>query len=387
MIEATQAVSAAVSAGPVASAPVASDGVTGRRDTGEFGRTLEARVREGAGKAHGEEAGAATRAKGKGQAAGEKRAGEHKSVQLQAGVEAAGDMGEAQAAAPASAVGVAAVIAAAVDAPKLAGQVMDADGGNVTAKASTRPVGVAVPAAAVVLPAPAGAATVSDAGTNVPVAGLRAGLAVQAEIAKVAALPAAEAAPVLVAPSAAVQGGGATVHGSAKEGAPVAGAKVDAEPVVRADEARVFEASPGALEVGVANSTHGWLRVRAEVDDGGAVVAQVLAANTTAAEGLHKELPALSAFLAHEQVGVSSLVVHAPASAAGAQDAALNFAQDRFAQGQGSSARSGGEKEKSSAGSGVADNQEIANGLGTVLNLPSQFGGGILHGGWLSVRV
>ena len=89
----------------------------------------------------------------------------------------------------------------------------------------------------------------------------------------------------------------------------------------------MFEASSGVLEVGVANSTHGWLRVRAEVDEGGAVVAQVLATNAVAAEGLHKELPALSAFLAHEQVGVSSLVVHAPANAAGAQDAALNFAQ------------------------------------------------------------
>ncbi|WP_433972941.1 hypothetical protein [Tunturiibacter lichenicola] len=72
-------------------------------------------------------------------------------------------------------------------------------------------------------------------------------------------------------------------------------------------------ATPTALEVGIQNGTHGWLKVRAEMTDNGAVNASVSASSTTGEEMLHRELPSLTAYLQAEKVTVNTVVVHATA--------------------------------------------------------------------------
>jgi hypothetical protein len=77
---------------------------------------------------------------------------------------------------------------------------------------------------------------------------------------------------------------------------------------------RMLTATPTALEVGIQNGTHGWLRVRAEMADGGAVNASVSASSSAGQEMLHRELPALTAYLQEEKVAVNAIVVHIPSA-------------------------------------------------------------------------
>jgi hypothetical protein len=77
----------------------------------------------------------------------------------------------------------------------------------------------------------------------------------------------------------------------------------------------MLTATPTALEVGIQNGTHGWLRVRAEMADGGVVNASVSAASSAGQEMLHRELPALTAYLQGEKVAVNAIVVHTPLAA------------------------------------------------------------------------
>jgi hypothetical protein len=78
---------------------------------------------------------------------------------------------------------------------------------------------------------------------------------------------------------------------------------------------RMLAATPTSLEVGIQNGTHGWLKVRAEMTDGGVVNASVSAASSAGQEMLHRELPALSAYLQEEKVAVNAVIVHAPSAA------------------------------------------------------------------------
>ncbi len=76
---------------------------------------------------------------------------------------------------------------------------------------------------------------------------------------------------------------------------------------------RLLTATPTSLEVGIQNGAHGWLKVRAEMVQGGAVVnASVSAASFAGQEMLHRELSALTAYLQEEKVSVNAVVVHAP---------------------------------------------------------------------------
>jgi hypothetical protein len=75
---------------------------------------------------------------------------------------------------------------------------------------------------------------------------------------------------------------------------------------------RMVMVTPTSLEVGIQNGIHGWLKVRAEITDGGPVSASVSAASSAGQEMLHRELPALTAYLQQEKVAVSTVVVHAP---------------------------------------------------------------------------
>jgi hypothetical protein len=82
---------------------------------------------------------------------------------------------------------------------------------------------------------------------------------------------------------------------------------------------RMLTATPTSLEIGVQNGTHGWLRVRAEMTEGGVVNASVSAASSAGQEMLHRELPGLTAYLQEEKVAVNAISVHA--SLAGGTDA------------------------------------------------------------------
>jgi hypothetical protein len=75
---------------------------------------------------------------------------------------------------------------------------------------------------------------------------------------------------------------------------------------------RIVASTPTFLEVGIQNGTHGWLKVRAEMTDGGVVNASVSATSSSGQEMLHRELPAITAYLQDEKVGVNAVTVHAP---------------------------------------------------------------------------
>jgi hypothetical protein len=93
-----------------------------------------------------------------------------------------------------------------------------------------------------------------------------------------------------------------------QEGTGVATQSVDGAP-------RMLSSTPTSLEVGIQNGTHGWLKVRAEMTDGGAVNASVSATSSVGQEMLHRELPALTAYLQEEKVTVNAVIVHATPAA------------------------------------------------------------------------
>jgi hypothetical protein len=104
---------------------------------------------------------------------------------------------------------------------------------------------------------------------------------------------------------ASVHTAGLPVGAREQDGSNVAAASMDGMP-------RTLTATPTALEVGIQNGTHGWLKVRAEMTDGGVVNASVSAASSAGQEMLHRELPAMTAYLQEEKVAVNAIVVHAP---------------------------------------------------------------------------
>ncbi len=72
----------------------------------------------------------------------------------------------------------------------------------------------------------------------------------------------------------------------------------------------MLTATPTALEVGIQNGIHGWLKVRAEMTEVGVVNASVSASSVSGREMLHRELPALTSYLQSEKVAVNAIVVH-----------------------------------------------------------------------------
>jgi hypothetical protein len=172
------------------------------------------------------------------------------------------------------------------------------------------------------------------------------------------------------------------------EGKSADGAAVPPQPLVAAqqgDEMQTLAATPNVLEIGVASGSHGWLRVRAEMGQAGEVSASVSAAAGSAAQNLHRELPAISAYLASERVGVSSLVVNAMEKSAAAHDVSSSLHE-------GSQAGTGQGRQRGSEQKVPWDfNSEGDSGIGPVfaaqaMSMPAAlYTGG--NGSWLSVRV
>jgi hypothetical protein len=82
-----------------------------------------------------------------------------------------------------------------------------------------------------------------------------------------------------------------------------------------AEMPRMLTATPMALEVGIQNGTHGWLKVRAEMADGGVVNASVSTTSPAVQEVLHRELPSLATYLQEEKVAVNTVAIHVTAAA------------------------------------------------------------------------
>lgn len=148
---------------------------------------------------------------------------------------------------------------------------------------------------------------------------------------------------------------------------------------------RTLMATPTALEVGIADGTNGWLKIRAEMAGGG-VNATVSAASQAGQQMLHRELPSLTAYLQQEHVAVNTVVVHTSVAgteargvAGGAEGDASGQAQQRDGQG------GDGPQGRVDAGVNYTDETpfEGLDGVGADGLLPLTYTGG---GSWLSVR-
>ncbi len=145
-------------------------------------------------------------------------------------------------------------------------------------------------------------------------------------------------------------------------------------------------ASTTSLEVGVAGGTHGWLRVRAELEDG-VVTASLTSPSAAGRDALHRELPSLMNYLREGQIGLGAVVVR-DTSAAERRD---GFSSSNFSgHGQQSQARDQAHNRSSGPATawGPSDeqaSQQVWREFGTAGVLPSLFAGST--GGWLNVRV
>lgn len=181
-----------------------------------------------------------------------------------------------------------------------------------------------------------------------------------------------------------------------------------------------LSSTPTTLEVGVSSSTHGWLKIRAELNASGTVDASLTGTNAAVTGRLHNDLPALSSFLQDEKVAVGSLNISAPSATASALHAAVSSTLEptssftrSAAEGVGATGTavasdagaSGGRasqqqpSESSPAVPTVREDDGVARAIGTTVPAPygeandmvgsgalseSGYGGG---GSWLNVRV
>lgn len=89
---------------------------------------------------------------------------------------------------------------------------------------------------------------------------------------------------------------------------PTGGGSAYASAMPGSSNLQVLAQSSRRLDIGVFDNTHGWLRVRAEMDSGGLVNAS-LAVTGTAHDYLRQALPEMSRYLATEQIHVVRLIL------------------------------------------------------------------------------
>lgn len=147
-------------------------------------------------------------------------------------------------------------------------------------------------------------------------------------------------------------------------------------------------ATPTSLEVGVANGTHGWLKIRAEMTGGGVVNASLSAASSSGQDMLRRELPSLTAYLQSERVAVNAVVIQ-PVVSTSADYRGLTGGMN--GDGRGPAQQSGGQQggnrqDTPNAVLNRTEKNSLYSNLGGVGGdeLPSApYSGG---GGWLNVR-
>jgi hypothetical protein len=152
---------------------------------------------------------------------------------------------------------------------------------------------------------------------------------------------------------------------------------------------KTLTATPTSLEVGVSDGTHGWLKIRAEMADGGSVNTSLSTSSPAGQEMLHRELPSLAAYLKSEHIAVNAVVVQPmPASA---PDTRGNFAANSGgehgqAQESGSQGRDGRQSPANPTPAHVGASESYSN-IGTVgENELFSSASYVQGGGWLSVR-
>ena len=148
---------------------------------------------------------------------------------------------------------------------------------------------------------------------------------------------------------------------------------------------QTLEATPTSLEVGVANGTQGWLKIRAEMTDGGVVNASVSATTSAGQEMLHRELPSLTAYLQQEQIGVGSVVLHTTATA-GSQEFAEGMERDAGREQMQQRGGQEGESQQDASRTTFSDSGEayVQGGLSGIAEITTNT---VYAGGsWLSVR-
>ncbi|MEO6817020.1 MAG: hypothetical protein ABI177_09975 [Edaphobacter sp.] len=152
---------------------------------------------------------------------------------------------------------------------------------------------------------------------------------------------------------------------------------------------KTLTATPTSLEVGVSDGTHGWLKIRAEMAEGGSVNTSLSTSSSAGQEMLHRELPSLAAFLKSEHVAVNAMVVQPmPTSGSDARGffagtSGSEHGQAQQSGGQGSEGRqSPANPTPTHAGASVPYSRLGAVGEDEMFSSTSYVQGG----GWLSVR-
>jgi len=148
-------------------------------------------------------------------------------------------------------------------------------------------------------------------------------------------------------------------------------------------------ATATSLEVGFSSDTHGWLKVRADME-GGAVTASIASTTSAGREALHRELPSMTAYLQDEKIALSGLVIKETSA-----PSASNSDQSTAMGGQGRSGQQGyeGKENNAATASGdVAFGASDEDAMSEVWN-SVEVGTGLLRtttnssGNWLNVRV
>jgi hypothetical protein len=150
----------------------------------------------------------------------------------------------------------------------------------------------------------------------------------------------------------------------------------------------LLAATPTSLEVGVANGTHGWLKIRAEME-GGVVTASLSSGSAMGQETLHRELPSIAAYLQDEKVSVNTLVIkQTQAMDTGASNSDGFMQRQGQPSEQGSYRTNGGVVTDDKSAWGGSEQEAMYDAWGGF-----GAGGGFLpamdsgNGSWLNVRV
>ena len=142
-----------------------------------------------------------------------------------------------------------------------------------------------------------------------------------------------------------------------------------------------LNASPTVLEVGIPGGSHGWLKIRAEMGEGGNVQASLFAATRAGHETLHRELPELTAFLASEHLTVQLNVADRPQVSA----SSVGVEHDR-AQASTGGERNGGERRERPQEESAASLSFFVEDRESAWTSFSYASSTVLHGGsWVNV--
>jgi hypothetical protein len=154
----------------------------------------------------------------------------------------------------------------------------------------------------------------------------------------------------------------------------------NAQGIEMSDQGHIASGPPH-LDVGVFDGTHGWLRIRAELNPAGAVYAS-LTANASAHVLLKSALPEMASYLISEAVGVSKIAVHRFDAGNGATTGQSNESAARFGGSNQRGQDSGLHKQRTVGPESYGEQSEALVTPG-VLRSSGLLDG--MSGGWLNV--